>query len=408
MKIGIIGGSIAGCSAAYLLLKDGHDVTVYERSNKALVGRGGGIGTLPAVIEQLKTEGLLPNDFHSLLINKMPFIGKLDTAEPYGKEAWAMPMNLEVFQWNALWSQLRSHVPDECYHSGLKIIHAEKGENGKVILTTEEGNKSEYDLVLFADGYHSLGRSLLFPDKQLKYRGYILWRGLLPESELGTKSPLKNEVLRLSYPGKPGHNVVYYIPDKNGSVKEGDRIFNWAAYIAFNENDLKEIMTDKNGEIRTGTLPPGSMSREVEAKLKDFLFQNTPAHYADIVNKTTDSYIQVIYTLDLDSYYKDNMCLIGDAGIVVQPFTGSGVFKGFNNVKDLIESLHEHKSKEDALNSWSMKQVANGKKLLALGEQMEKAFIWEQPDFAHSGPEETEQWWKSSVTFPDNFNYEKK
>lgn len=408
MKIGIVGGSIAGCSAAFLLLRDGHEVTVFERSRKALVGRGGGIGTLPALIEQLKDEGLIKNNFASFHINKMPFVGKLASAEPYGKVAWAMPMNLEVFHWNELWGQLRSHVPDKCYHSGVKIVNAEKRQDGKVTLTTEEGHKKEFDLVLFADGYLSLGRSIMFPDKRLKYRGYVLWRGLLPESELEEKSPLKDEVLRLSYPGNPGHNVVYFIPDQNGSVKEGERIFNWAAYIAFTEVELKEVMTDKTGELRVGTLHPGAISRQAEDKLKGFLSQNTPSHYADIVNKTENSYIQVIYTLDLDHYYKDNMCLIGDAGMVIQPFTGSGVFKGYHNVKDLIECLHKHKNLVDALKNWSNKQIESGRKLLALGEQMEKAFIWKQPDFAHINEEETAAWWKASVTFPDNFSYEKK
>ncbi|WP_370478828.1 FAD binding domain-containing protein [Tamlana flava] len=408
MEIGIVGGSIAGCSAAFLLLRDGHEVTVFERSRKALVGRGGGIGTLPALIKQLKDEGLIKKNFASLLINKMPFVGKLASAEPYGKVAWAMPMSLEVFHWNELWKQLRSHVPDNRYNSGVRIVNAEKELNGKVTLTTAEGAKSEFDLVLFADGYHSLGRSILFPNKQLKYRGYVLWRGLLHESELGEKSPLKDEVLRLSYPGKPGHNVVYFIPNLNGSVKEGERIYNWAAYIALNEDELKEVMTDKAGELKEGTMPPGAISKRVETKLKDFLSQNTPLHYANIVNKTKDSYIQVIYTLDLDHYYKDNMCLIGDAGIVVQPFTGSGVFKGYNNVKDLIECLHEHKTLEYALNDWSNKQVENGKRLLVLGKQMEKAFIWEQPNFAHAKEDETAAWWKASVTFPENFSYEKK
>ena len=408
MKICIVGGSIAGCTASFLLSKDGHDVTIFERSRKPLVGKGGGLGTLPALIEQLKSEGLISEDFASFRINKMPFIGKLASAEPYGKMAWAMPMNLDVFHWNVLWRQLRNHVPDDRYHSGVKIVSALKGTNDKVMLTTEEGEKHEFDLVLFADGYHSTGRDLLFPDKQLKYRGYVLWRGLLHESQIGQKSPLSDEVLRLSYPGKPGHNVVYFIPDQNGSVKEGERIFNWAAYIPFTEEELEEIMTDKAGEHRVGTLPPGTMSEQVETRLKDFISQNNPSHYADIVKKTMDSYIQVIYTLDLDHYYKHNMCLIGDAGIVAQPFTGSGVFKGYHNVKDLIECLHEHKTLEEALDNWSKKQIENGKRLLALGEQMEKAFIWEQLDFAHAKEEETAAWWKASVSFPENFSYEKK
>ena len=408
MKIGIVGGSIAGCTAAFLFSREGHDVSIFERSQKALVGKGGGLGTLPALLEQLKSEGLISETFASLRINSMPFVGKLASAEPYGRIAWAMPMSLAVFHWNELWTQLRSHVPDDRYHSGTKIINAEKGVDGKVALTTESGDKRKFDLVVFADGYHSVGRTILFPNKQLKYRGYVLWRGLLHESELGQVSPLTDEVLRLSYPGKPGHNVVYFVPDKSGSVSDGNRIFNWAAYIAFSEKELEEIMTDKKGELRTGTLPPGTMGEKVETKLKDFISQHTPSHYADIVNKTRDSYIQVIYTLDLDHYYKDNMCLIGDAGMVAQPFTGSGVFKGYHNVKDLIACLREHKSLDEALKAWSKKQVENGKRLLALGEQMEKAFIWEQPDFAHANEEETAAWWKASVTFPDNFSYEKK
>ena len=99
------------------------------------------------------------------------------------------------------------------------------------------------------------------------------------------------------------------------------------------------------------------------------------------------------------------MCLIGDAGIVVQPFTGSGVFKGYNNVKDLLLALDAHSTLGDALNAWEGKQLQTGKRLLALGEQMERAFIWEQLDFASVGEKETKHWWKGSITFPENFNY---
>jgi len=77
------------------------------------------------------------------------------------------------------------------------------------------GDKEQFDLVVFADGYNSLGRRILFPEKKLKYRGYVLWRGLLPESEIKSMSPLKDEILRLSYDSVPGHNVVYFIPIRN-------------------------------------------------------------------------------------------------------------------------------------------------------------------------------------------------
>jgi len=392
MKIGIVGGSIAGCSAAVLLLKDGHEVTVFERSKKALVGRGGGIGTLPSVIQQIKEEGMLDDDFPYFEVSKLPFVGKSSSSEPYGHTAWAVPIQFYVFQWNALWYSLRNNVPDTCYRAGVEILDAGMNLENKVVLTTAEGQQEQFDLVLFADGYKSLGRRLMFSDAELEYRGYILWRGLLPESEITGAGPLTDAILRLSYVDEPGHNVMYYIPNQDGSVQEGDRVFNWAAYIAVPEDELDDLMTDKRGKVWKGTLPPGAITVENEQKLKKFLMRNTPSYYANIVNKTPDTYIQVIYTLDLPAYFKNRTCLIGDAGMVIQPFTGSGVFKGYNNAKDLITAIHEAPSLDGALKIWSDRQLQEGRRLLALGLQMEKAFIWEQPDFALLDETATQDW----------------
>ena len=76
MKIGIVGGSIAGCSAAILLSKEGHDIMVFERSKKPLVGRGGGIGTIPSLMYEIHNAGMTGDDFSSFRIKKLPFIGK--------------------------------------------------------------------------------------------------------------------------------------------------------------------------------------------------------------------------------------------------------------------------------------------------------------------------------------------
>jgi len=56
--------------------------------------------------------------------------------------------------------------------------------------------------------------------------------------------------------------------------------------------------------------------------------------------------VQLIYTVRLPAYHLGRICLIGDAGIVAQPFTGSGVFKGYNNIRDLIKALNTHEAIE--------------------------------------------------------------
>jgi 2-polyprenyl-6-methoxyphenol hydroxylase-like FAD-dependent oxidoreductase len=66
---------------------------------------------------------------------------------------------------------------------------------------------------------------------------------------------------------------------------------------------------------------------------------------ADIQN----TYVQLIYTTDLRAYRRGRMCLIGDAGIVAQPFTVSGVFKGYQSVKGLIGALERASDVEAAL-----------------------------------------------------------
>jgi len=63
---------------------------------------------------------------------------------------------------------------------------------------------------------------------------------------------------------------------------------------------------------------------------------------------------------------------------------------------------------DEALERWSDQQLHNARRFLELGEQMEKAFIWNQLDFASVDEKTTENWWNASVMFPENFNYQKK
>mgnify|MGYP006261406447 CR=1 FL=1 len=64
-------------------------------------------------------------------------------------------------------------------------------------------------------------------------------------------------------------------------------------------------------------------------------------------------------------------------------------------------------SVEEALAQWDEAQTAAGKRLVVLGQQMEQAWIWAAADFAQMEPTETEQWFKTAVTFPEEFSYEK-
>jgi 2-polyprenyl-6-methoxyphenol hydroxylase-like FAD-dependent oxidoreductase len=406
LNVGIVGGSIAGCSAAILLGREGHDVQVFERSRGGLVGRGGGIGTPGPVLENLMEQDVVDAKFPHISCSTMPFIIRTTSDERFGHIPWEMPLNLKAFHWSALWNDLRKRVPDEIYHRGHQVVNAKNNGADTVTLQFIDETEADFDLVLFADGYQSLGRQLLFPEVDLKYRGYMLWRGLINENEMEASTPLGNTVPRLSYQNLPGNFVVYFVPNQDGSIREGDRIFNWAAYIPIPEDELPEFMVDHNGDSHEGTIPPGMMRPEEEQRLKRLMRDNLPTYYGDIVSKTRDTYVQLIYTVRLPAYHEGRLCLIGDAGMVAQPFTGSGVFKGYNNIKDMIKALNAHETIDNALANWGNEQVRIGNRLLTLGEQMEQAFIWNSLNLATADEITTEAWWKEAVTFPEEFTYE--
>jgi 2-polyprenyl-6-methoxyphenol hydroxylase-like FAD-dependent oxidoreductase len=405
LRIGIVGGSIAGCATSIELARSGHDVTIFERSTGTLVGRGAGIGTPVTLFNKLVDRDLVDGDMPRLTSADHPLVGRTDDHSPLGHTALTLGLDMALCNWGDLYQNLRKRVPDSRYKRGVGVEAVLEHVRARPSLELSDGSSQEFDLVAFADGYQSLGREHLFPSAKPQYRGYILWRGVLDEQHLDDSSPLESALYRIHYKGLPGNAVFYFVPGTGGSIEEGHRWVNWACYIPVPEDDLARFLTDRDNRQHSTSLPPGSMRPEEEQRLTDLMIHHLPPYFAEIVSASSNTFAQPIYTVDVKSYYQNRYCLVGDAGSVAPPFTGSGVFKAVNNAVDLVLALGDVADIDDSLQAWSSSQVAASNRISVLGRQMEKAFVWDAPDFAVMSEQSARSWWNQAITFPDDFSY---
>ena len=396
LRVGIIGGSIAGCTTAIELVRLGCQVTLLERTGDELKDRGAGIGVPPSVIDTFIQRDLIDADTPFFSGRAFTRIWRTEEEKRYGYLAWDQPANLALLNWGGLYQNLRKRVPDEVYHSGQHATGLHQQVDGTVHVELADGTTHEFDLVVCADGYTSLGRRTLFPDSTLKYAGYVLWRGFLLENELDESQPMESGIRCLGYPG--GHGIFYFVPGLDGAIEPGKRLVNWGMYTPVTQAELADFLTDKDGKRHSGSLPPGGMPLATEHALKQKAYERVPDYYAEILNKCQDTFAYAIYDCEVPAYCKGNICLIGDAGSFARPHTGAGALKGINDATALGDTLKAHDSLEEALSDWNAVRTETNNDLVRFGSQLGRALVLEIPDWSHMDATSMEQWFTSIVT----------
>ncbi len=399
LTIGIVGGSIAGCSAAIELTRAGYDVQVFERSQGELDGRGAGIGIPTSAIEALVERNLVDSGIPVYHVGSIRHIGRTSAGERLGHTAWVAPAQIELLNWGDIYHNLRRRVPEDVFHQGREVTATKNTDEGAELIFAD-GASEEFDLVVFADGYRSLGRRSIYRGADVRYRGYILWRGVLDEKELDDSDPLEAALCRVGY--AEGHAVFNFVPGADGSVQKGRRWVNWAMYMPMSESDLPQFLVDKTGERRPGTLPPGSIRPEEVERLTQLAQKSLPPYFSDIIAASRNTFAQPIHTTSVPAYYKGRICLAGDAGAFAQPFTSSGVFKGINNAIGLSGALTAEADVDKALAAWNAEEIVTGTRMYLLGQQLEEALIWKIPNFATMSEAQMKEWWENAAKLPED------
>lgn len=403
-KIAVIGGSISGCMMGSLLARSGHDVCVYERSPSDLKGRGGGIATSTSVIESMKSHQLIGEDFPTVPHHKLLLCVRTPDESEVGRCPLGVDLSMQCVHWSGMFNALRSRLDSDQYQLDKELVSVEADGVFKKIRFADDSSES-VDLVVFTDGFRSVGRRIMHPEVQLDYRGFVIWRGTLGESYYNAGTALDDHP-RISFPDMPGSFITYLMPGIEGSVKAGERVINWAAYLPMSEMELDEYMVDRNGERRDSTVPAGQFPLELENKLKQLMQQQLPSVFADIVQLSGDTAFQPLRVTRVPSHYKDRMCLVGDAAVAIQPLTGAGAFKAYENARTLAETLGSQPADLDlALERWSETQTDLDERLLSTGFAMEEAFLLNTIDLATSDTATVKRWWDTHIHYPPEYSY---
>ena len=358
-RVGVIGGSIGGLTAALVLRDLGCEVDVFERSGTALEARGAGIGLHPITTRYFSES----NELDAAMVEiELPWLQFLSAR---GEQVYQERMNYRFSSWNTIYRGLAQCFDESCYHLGRDVADFDQDDK-EVRIRLTDGTMHTFDMLVCADGISSQARARLLPGARTRYAGYVAWRATVQESEL---TPASFEALRdsITYCLLPaGHVLVYPIPSLDGALVPGRRLANLVWYHNYEEGDpLDDLMTDRFGRRQALSLPPGTVRAEHVAWTKGFAETHMAPAITEILHRTPEPFVQVIYDIDVERMAFGRVALIGDAAFAVRPHAAAGTAKACADAWALGDALRDADGDPmEALSRWEPGQLALGRQLL--------------------------------------------
>jgi salicylate hydroxylase len=243
-RIAIIGGGIGGLAAAVALERRGAETIVCEQSAR-LSEIGAGLNLTPNAIKALRALGV--EDKVNAIASASNFLNirswksgryisrtrRSDFTEKYGAP------NLSVHRADLL-NVLAGALKTTDIRTGLRAVAVE-GNATNAVARFADGSEIEADIVVGADGIHSVARRSLFGADAPRFTGCICWRGMASADAVPRDIDISDGALWM---GPHGH-VVHY-PVRRGELLNIVAHFDsdaWTEESWTHECDVAEVMT---------------------------------------------------------------------------------------------------------------------------------------------------------------------
>jgi FAD-dependent urate hydroxylase len=179
----IIGGGIGGLAAAIALQRVGIDVAVFEKAAK-ITEVGAGLSLWSNALLALQRLGLerAALEAGSIIEQVQTFLatgesfGNIDFAA-LGKKAGAPSICLHRAALQRLLLDTALTANSDSIQTDRECIGFETTACG-ICAVFSDGSRKEGDVLIGADGIHSIIRKQLFGNERMQFAGYLAWRGI--------------------------------------------------------------------------------------------------------------------------------------------------------------------------------------------------------------------------------------
>jgi 2-polyprenyl-6-methoxyphenol hydroxylase-like FAD-dependent oxidoreductase len=363
-KILVIGGSLGGLFAANILLRQGHDVTLLEKTVGSLDGRGAGIVTHDALAQALKAAGVTVDETLGVPVTKRI------TLAADGQSLGEMELPQVLTSWSRLYQMLKESFPNERYLQGKTVKSVAQDEN-TVQVICEDGSQYDAQLLIASDGIRSAVRAQVAPQIQPEYAGYIAWRGVCDEACLSNYT-LETLFNRFGFCLPNGEQMLGYpVAGSGNDTRPGKRRYNFVWYRPASEHEeLVSLLTDDNGHYYPTGIPPLKVSWKHIAHMRNVAKEILAPQYAEIIEKTAMPFLQAIYDVCSEQIVFGRIALMGDAAFVGRPHVGMGVTKAADEAMVIAKHIDALGATPAALNAYGEERLKLGQQVVARAQYL--------------------------------------
>ena len=311
MRVAIIGGGIGGLTTAIALRDAGIDAVVYEQAQQ-LGEVGAGIGVAPNGLRMYERLGLREKiedvaarygDGSVYYRADGALIGDMTTTDSSGNY-FTLGLHRADFV-----GVLASALPADAIRTGHRLVRVEE-EADEVTLEFANGTIETADLVIGADGIHSVVRALVTEPTQPIASGSIAYRGVVPADRLENWTP---GIAQL-WMGDGKHFLTY--PVRSGALIN---------YVGFVPSDA---------HLRESWSARGS----VDALRADFA--GWDRRVEQLLEQVEETFWWGLYDREpLARWSTDRVTLIGDAAHAMLPHLGQGANQAIEDAVTLAVLL---------------------------------------------------------------------